>query len=45
MFWEEITCSDGIVRQLQYTARVEGSEGEANGGTLNSQLYHLPRTR
>lgn len=24
MFWEEIRGADNIVRQLQYTARVEG---------------------
>ncbi len=31
MFWEEITGADGIVRQLQWTARVEGSLGAPNG--------------
>lgn len=30
-FWDEITGADGIVRQLQWTARVEGSDGIANG--------------
>ncbi|RDW73920.1 cellobiose dehydrogenase protein [Coleophoma crateriformis] len=39
MFWEEIECSDGITRQLQYTARVEGSEGEASGTTMTLSQY------
>lgn len=25
-FWDEIKGSDGIVRQLQWTARVEGND-------------------
>jgi cellobiose dehydrogenase (acceptor) len=33
MMWEEITGPDGIVRQMQWTSRVEGSNGEADGGT------------
>lgn len=33
MFWEEIRGKDGIVRQLQWTARVEGSLGTPNGRT------------
>jgi cellobiose dehydrogenase (acceptor) len=32
MMWEEITGPDGIVRQMQWTARVEGSNGEPDGG-------------
>ncbi|KAL3423699.1 cellobiose dehydrogenase [Phlyctema vagabunda] len=39
LFWEEIKCADGITRQLQYTARVEGSEGEANGNTMTLSQY------
>ncbi|RFU33237.1 hypothetical protein B7463_g3098, partial [Scytalidium lignicola] len=39
MFWEEIKCSDGITRQLQYTARVEGSENEPNGNTMTLAQY------
>jgi cellobiose dehydrogenase (acceptor) len=31
MFWEEIKGADGIIRQLQWTARVEGSFGTPNG--------------
>ena len=33
MFWEEIKGADGIVRQLQWTARVEGSFDTPNGST------------
>lgn len=32
MMWEEITGPDGIVRQMQWTSRVEGSNGEPSGG-------------
>ncbi|MCJ1306576.1 hypothetical protein MMC25_000219 [Agyrium rufum] len=39
MFWEEITASDGSVRQLQWTARVEGPiSGENNTMTLSQYL-------
>jgi cellobiose dehydrogenase (acceptor) len=31
MMWEEITGPDGIVRQMQWTSRVEGSNGEPSG--------------
>lgn len=34
MFWEIITGADGIQRQLQWTARVEGSLGATNGSKL-----------
>lgn len=34
MFWEEIKGADGIVRQLQWTARVEGSFDTPNGSTF-----------
>jgi cellobiose dehydrogenase (acceptor) len=39
MFWEEIKGADGIVRQLQWTARVEGSLGAANGNTMTLSQY------
>ena len=32
MMWEEVTGPDGIVRQFQWTSRVEGSNGEPDGG-------------
>ena len=31
MFWESVYGADGITRQLQYTARVEGPNGDNNG--------------
>ena len=37
MFWESVYGADGVTRQLQYTARVEGPNGDNNGrlyGTL-----------
>lgn len=39
MMWEEITGPDGIVRQMQWTSRVETSNGVtalADNGTLSS---------
>ncbi|TAQ89554.1 cellobiose dehydrogenase [Chlorociboria aeruginascens] len=36
MFWEEITGVDGIVRQIQWTARVEGATNQSM--TLSSYL-------
>lgn len=39
MFWEEIRGADGIVRQLQWTARVEGSLGAPNGQTMTLSQY------
>ncbi|KAJ9629376.1 hypothetical protein H2203_001749 [Taxawa tesnikishii (nom. ined.)] len=39
MFWEEITGSDGSVRQLQYTARVEGGHGYSNNHTMVISQY------
>lgn len=39
MMWEEITGPDGIVRQMQWTSRVEGSGGEPNGNTMTLSLY------
>lgn len=39
MMWEEITGPDGIVRQFQWTSRVEGSNGAADGTTMTLSLY------
>ncbi|CZR65777.1 probable cellobiose dehydrogenase [Phialocephala subalpina] len=39
MMWEEITGPDGIVRQMQWTSRVEGSNGVANGNSMTLSLY------
>ena len=39
MMWEEITGPDGIVRQMQWTSRVEGSNGEPSGDTMTLSLY------
>ncbi|TVY18546.1 Cellobiose dehydrogenase [Lachnellula arida] len=39
MMWEEITGPDGIVRQMQWTSRVEGSGGEPDGNTMTLSLY------
>ena len=39
MMWEEITGPDGIVRQMQWTSRVEGSNGAASGTTMTLSLY------
>ncbi|CAG8953832.1 hypothetical protein HYFRA_00006724 [Hymenoscyphus fraxineus] len=39
MMWEEIKGPDGIVRQFQWTSRVEGSMGEPNGNTMTLSLY------
>ncbi|KAK4448586.1 cellobiose dehydrogenase [Podospora aff. communis PSN243] len=39
MFWEEIKGADGIVRQLQWTARVEGSLGTPNGFSMTMSQY------
>ena len=30
VFWQDITCSDGITRQLEWTARVESSVPATN---------------
>lgn len=41
--WEEITGPDGIVRQMQWTSRVEGSNGASDGSMkyepLSDALY------
>lgn len=39
MFWDVISGADGIDRQLQWTARVEGSLGEENGNTMTLSQY------
>jgi len=39
MMWEEVTGPDGIVRQFQWTSRVEGSNGAADGDTMTLSLY------
>ncbi|KAK4155189.1 cellobiose dehydrogenase [Chaetomidium leptoderma] len=39
MFWEEIKGADGVVRQLQWTARVEGSLDTPNGHSMTMSQY------
>ncbi|KAF3058966.1 Cellobiose dehydrogenase [Daldinia childiae] len=39
MFWDEIKGDDGVVRQLQWTARVEGSAGTPNGYAMTMSQY------
>ncbi|KAI2464125.1 carbohydrate-binding module family 1 protein [Annulohypoxylon bovei var. microspora] len=39
MFWDEIEGDDGIVRQLQWTARVEGSDGTPSGSAMTMSQY------
>ncbi|KAF3022035.1 hypothetical protein E8E14_012745 [Neopestalotiopsis sp. 37M] len=39
LFWDEITGADGIVRQLQWTSRVEGSDGIENGNSMTMSQY------
>ncbi|KAH8680545.1 cellobiose dehydrogenase [Xylariales sp. PMI_506] len=39
MFWDEITGADGIVRQLQWTSRVEGSDGTPDGTAMTMSQY------
>ncbi|KAI1843902.1 hypothetical protein JX265_003798 [Neoarthrinium moseri] len=39
MFWDEIKGADGVVRQLQWTARVEGSAGIDNGHSMTLSQY------
>ncbi|OTB00393.1 cellobiose dehydrogenase protein [Hypoxylon sp. CI-4A] len=39
MFWDEITGEDGIVRQLQWTSRVEGSDGISDGTAMTMSQY------
>ncbi|KAI0445879.1 fungal cellulose binding domain-containing protein [Xylaria telfairii] len=39
MFFDEIKGADGIVRQLEWTARVEGSGGTENGHAMTMSQY------
>ncbi|KAK0710886.1 cellobiose dehydrogenase [Lasiosphaeris hirsuta] len=39
LFWGEIKGADGIVRQLQWTARVEGSFDTPNGFSMTMSQY------
>ncbi|KAI5861982.1 carbohydrate-binding module family 1 protein [Durotheca rogersii] len=39
LFWDEIQGADGVVRQLQWTARVEGSAGTPNGYAMTMSQY------
>ncbi|KAI0398524.1 carbohydrate-binding module family 1 protein [Xylariaceae sp. FL0594] len=39
MFFDQIKGADGIVRQIEWTARVEGSGGAANGKTMTMSQY------
>ncbi|KAK7998404.1 F-box domain-containing protein [Apiospora arundinis] len=39
MMWDEIKGADGIVRQMQWTSRVEGSAGVANGYAMTLSQY------
>ncbi|RYP88503.1 hypothetical protein DL769_000270 [Monosporascus sp. CRB-8-3] len=39
LFWEEIKGADGVVRQLQWTARVEGSLDTPNGIAMTMSQY------
>ncbi|KAI0161861.1 carbohydrate-binding module family 1 protein [Hypoxylon sp. FL1284] len=39
MFWDEIEGDDGVVRQLQWTARVEGSDGTPDGSAMTMSQY------
>ncbi|KAI0150382.1 fungal cellulose binding domain-containing protein [Xylariaceae sp. FL1272] len=39
MFFDQITGADGVVRQLEWTARVEGSDGTENGQAITMSQY------
>jgi cellobiose dehydrogenase (acceptor) len=39
MMWEVIKGPDGIDRQMQWTSRVEGSNGVPNGNSMTLSLY------
>ncbi|KAE8445026.1 hypothetical protein EG329_014032 [Mollisiaceae sp. DMI_Dod_QoI] len=39
LMWEEIQGPDGIVRHMQWQARVEGSNGIPNGNSMTLSLY------
>ncbi|KAI1816291.1 hypothetical protein GGS20DRAFT_248754 [Poronia punctata] len=39
VFWEEITGDDGIVRQIQWTARIEGADQTGSNNTMIMSQY------
>jgi cellobiose dehydrogenase (acceptor) len=39
MMWDEVTGPDGILRQFQWTSRVEGSNGVPSGNSMTMSLY------
>ncbi|KAI0478626.1 fungal cellulose binding domain-containing protein [Xylariaceae sp. FL0804] len=39
MMWDEILGADGITRQLQWTSRVEGSDGTPSGTAMTMSQY------
>jgi len=39
MFWDEITGTDGSVRQLQWQTRTEGAHGIGNNGSMTISQY------
>ncbi|KAI1402017.1 hypothetical protein F4819DRAFT_496243 [Hypoxylon fuscum] len=39
VFWDEITGADGVVRQLQWTARVEGADQTDSNNTMIMSQY------
>ncbi|OCL14160.1 cellobiose dehydrogenase, partial [Glonium stellatum] len=39
MFWQEINCSDGITRQLEWTARVEPSPPATDNTSMTMSQY------
>ncbi|KAK8114146.1 fungal cellulose binding domain-containing protein [Apiospora kogelbergensis] len=39
MFWDQIKGTDGVVRQLQYTARVEGADKTGTNNTMIMSQY------
>ncbi|KAF3004614.1 hypothetical protein E8E14_008457 [Neopestalotiopsis sp. 37M] len=39
MFWDQVTSSDGKVRQMQYTARVEGADKTDSNNTMIMSQY------
>lgn len=39
MFWDEIKGADGVTRQLQWTSRVEGSDGTPSGKAMTMSQY------
>lgn len=39
MMWEVIKGPDGIDRQMQWTSRVEGSNGVPSGNSMTLSLY------